>query len=265
MVSTLVGVSASFLYLLGALYQLNAFRTHQPSRRAVLWSLLVPALLLHALSLRLVMLQPQGIDLGLLPIAALIALVMVLLVALASAWQTLDGLFVLMLPLAALTVLAAQFSSGATHAAAALSPGLITHALLALSGYTVLAMAATTALALWWQEQGLKTHSRFVLLRLLPPLLSMERLLFQLLWAGFFLLTGAIVSGFVFLTDLFGQRVAHHSFFALVAWLIFAALLAGHHWLGWRGRMARRWTLTGFAFLALAYFGSKFVIEILLA
>jgi ABC-type uncharacterized transport system permease subunit len=33
---------------------------------------------------------------------------------------------------------------------------------------------------------------------------------------------------------------------------------------GWRGRVAVRWTLTGFLMLVLAYIGSKFVLEIIL-
>ena len=49
-----------------------------------------------------------------------------------------------------------------------------------------------------------------------------------------------------------------------IAWAIFASLLFGHWRFGWRGRTAARYTIAGFVALALAYFGSKFVLETLL-
>ena len=52
--------------------------------------------------------------------------------------------------------------------------------------------------------------------------------------------------------------------FGVLSWLIFAALLAGRHIYGWRGRVAVRWTLAGFLMLVLAYIGSKFVLEVML-
>jgi ABC-type uncharacterized transport system permease subunit len=51
---------------------------------------------------------------------------------------------------------------------------------------------------------------------------------------------------------------------SILAWLIFAVLLAGRWRYGWRGKRAVHWTLVGFAVLALAYFGSKLVLEALL-
>jgi len=41
-------------------------------------------------------------------------------------------------------------------------------------------------------------------------------------------------------------------------------LLLGRWRLGWRGRSAIHWTLGGFALLLLAYFGTKFVLEVIL-
>jgi ABC-type uncharacterized transport system permease subunit len=50
-----------------------------------------------------------------------------------------------------------------------------------------------------------------------------------------------------------------------MSWATFAALLAGRHLYGWRGRTALRWTLTGFVMLLFAYVGSRFVLEVILA
>jgi len=40
--------------------------------------------------------------------------------------------------------------------------------------------------------------------------------------------------------------------------------LIGRWKYGWRGRTAVRWTLSGFITLLIAYFGSKYVLEIIL-
>jgi ABC-type uncharacterized transport system permease subunit len=63
---------------------------------------------------------------------------------------------------------------------------------------------------------------------------------------------------------MFAQRVVHHTILTIASWLIYSTLLIGHHFFGWRGTVAVRWTLIAFMFLLLGYLGSKFVIEILL-
>ena len=100
----------------------------------------------------------------------------------------------------------------------------------------------------------------------LPPLLTLERLLFRLIGAAFALLTLTLATGILFSESLFGRplRFDHKSVFAVISWLTFAALLVGRHFYGWRGRTALRWTLAGFVFLLLAYVGSRFVLEVIL-
>jgi ABC-type uncharacterized transport system permease subunit len=69
----------------------------------------------------------------------------------------------------------------------------------------------------------------------------------------------------IFLENMFAQHLAHKTILSILAWLVFAILLAGRWLAGWRGRTAIRWTLGGFISLMLAYFGSKFVLEVILA
>lgn len=90
--------------------------------------------------------------------------------------------------------------------------------------------------------------------------------MFQLIVAGFLLLTGTVVSGLFFSEQVFGRplRLNHHTVLAIVAWLVYGVLLVGRWRLGWRGRTAVRWTVTGFVLLVLGYFGSKFVLEVVL-
>ena len=100
----------------------------------------------------------------------------------------------------------------------------------------------------------------------LPPLLTMERILFRLIGVGFALLTLTVLSGMLFSEALFGQpmRLDHKTVFSLIAWVVFGALLIGRATRGWRGRLALSWTLSGFAMLFLAYAGSRFVLEVVL-
>jgi ABC-type uncharacterized transport system permease subunit len=121
-------------------------------------------------------------------------------------------------------------------------------------------------------ETGLMTLNRYRLrhrqpggfLRGIPPLTTMEALLFQMIGAGFVLLTITLVSGLFFLEDFFAQHLVHKVTLSFVAWGVFGVLLWGRWRFGWRGRTAIRWTLSGFAFLVLAYFGSKLVLELIL-
>ncbi len=145
-----------------------------------------------------------------------------------------------------------------------LARGIGPHALLSIVAYSILTLAACQALMFAFQEHRLHTGGSLALLRALPPLATMEVLLFQLLWTGLIVRTASIITGFVFLEDMFAQHVVHHTALSLSSWVIFAILLWGHHVRGWRGVTAIRWTLTGFVLLMLAYFGSKLVIEIIL-
>ncbi len=102
------------------------------------------------------------------------------------------------------------------------------------------------------------------LIKHFPPLQSMESLLFSFLWAGWLLLSLSLISGWLFLDNLFAQHVVHKTLLSCTAWLVFGILLWGRHQLGWRGHKAIRWTIAGFFLLMLAYFGSKLVREFIL-
>jgi ABC-type uncharacterized transport system permease subunit len=98
----------------------------------------------------------------------------------------------------------------------------------------------------------------------IPPLDVLEKVMFRLIGTGFILLTLALLTGFVFVTNLFAQNLTQKTLLSLIAWTIFGVLLIGRVRFGWRGRSATGWTLSGFGVLALAYFGAKFVLEDLL-
>ncbi|GIX23069.1 MAG: hypothetical protein KatS3mg122_0300 [Caldimonas sp.] len=93
------------------------------------------------------------------------------------------------------------------------------------------------------------------------PLLRVEKLTFRFVAAGFVVLSAALVLGWWFADP---WRWDHKTVFSILAWAVFAGLLAGRRAFGWRGRMATRWLYTGAGLLLLAYVGSRFVMEVLL-
>jgi len=145
-----------------------------------------------------------------------------------------------------------------------LPPALEWHVLLSLAAYSLFTLAALQASVLAIQEQQLRQRHVAGLIRKLPPLQSMESGLFQLIIVGFILLTAGLITGFVFIDDIFAQHLAHKTVLSLIAWCVFATLLWGRWRHGWRGQTAIKWTLVGFLFLVLAYFGSKLVLEFIL-
>ena len=145
-----------------------------------------------------------------------------------------------------------------------LSSKILFHITLSILAYSVLAIAAAQSILLYVQDRQLKHKHMTGLVQFLPPLQTMEKLLFEMIWAGLILLTISIGSGFLFLENLFAQHLAHKTVFSIAAWFTFSALLWGRYQLGWRGATAIKGTLIGFLLLVLAYFGSKLVLEIIL-
>ena len=140
------------------------------------------------------------------------------------------------------------------------------HLLIAMFAYSLFTIASLHVLLMALLERRLHGGELPAALQKLPPLLTMETLLFRIIGAGFLLLTLTLASGIVFSEELFGKamRFNHKTVFGILSWLIFAALLGGRQLYGWRGRIAVRWTLAGFLMLVLAYVGSKFVLEVIL-
>ncbi|MGL5948578.1 MAG: cytochrome C assembly family protein [Aeromonas sp.] len=143
-------------------------------------------------------------------------------------------------------------------------PGLMLHIALALLAYAMLMIASLFALQLAWVSRQLKQR-KLAALPALPPLLSLERQLFSQLWVGVGLLSASMLVGVLFIDGLFGQGIAHKTVLTLGAWLLYVLLLWGHHQRGWRGRTVISLSLCASALLTLAYFGSRFVKEVLLS
>jgi len=138
------------------------------------------------------------------------------------------------------------------------------HVTLSALAFGLLAAAALLTVVLAAQEASLRSRRPARWLAALPAMESMEHAVFTVLALGFVALSATLLVGALFVTDLFSQRLVHKVTLALVAWAIFGTLLLGRHRFGWRGRKARRLVLAGFVVLAMSYFLTKFVLEVLL-
>lgn len=183
-----------------------------------------------------------------------------------SFYTRMEGLQVFVLPATAIGVLLPVVFPGQHLLVNADSPQFRAHFLIAMLAYSLFTLAALHAILMAVAEKGLHRGRLTPLLASLPPLLTMESLLFRLIHIAFLLLTLTLASGVLFSESLFGKALTfnHKTVFAILSWLIFAMLLIGRHFRGWRGRTALRWTLAGFGALLLAYIGSRFVLEVLL-
>jgi ABC-type uncharacterized transport system permease subunit len=147
------------------------------------------------------------------------------------------------------------------------------HWMLGVASYALLGAAVLHATMLDATERRLRTRSLGVAAAgpaasaapapgpMGMPLLRLERLTFRFVEAGFVVLTLALVLGVATSAQ---WRWDHKTVFSLLGWAVFAALLAGRRWQGWRGRRATRWLYVGAALLLLGYVGSRFVFEVVL-
>lgn len=236
-----------------------------PSRVVEHYAVLVP-LMLHALLLGQDIFAPDGLRLGLAGAISAIAWLTVLIYWVSSFFHRLEGLQALVLPLAAAAALLPGLLPPAGVLVNTDHPAFRFHLLLSLLAYSLFTIASLHVLLMAVIERRLHDARVTLVLQRLPPLLTMEALLFRIIGAGFVLLTLTLASGVVFSEELFGRPAPfnHKTVFGVASWLIFAALLGGRHIYGWRGRMAVRWTLAGFFTLVLAYIGSRFVVEVIL-
>ena len=229
------------------------------------YGMLVP-LGLHAVLIARAMFAPDGLHLGVGNAVSLILWLTVLIYWAGNFFYRLDGLQSLVLPVAAVAALLPAVLPSVRPLPNTELVVFKVHLLIAMLAYSLFTIASLHVLLMALLERRLHDGGLPRALQGLPPLLTMETLLFRIIWAGFILLTATLASGVVYSEELFGKaaRFNHKTLFGVLSWVIFAALLGGRHVYGWRGRVAVRWTLTGFLMLVLAYVGSKFVLEVIL-
>lgn len=232
--------------------------------RGVTLGLGYAGLTLHTWLLYMAIFSHAALNLAFFNALSLAAWTVVAALLLSSINKPIENLGLVVLPLAAVTVLLDMLYPATPFLQDSTSWVLKLHVLLSMLAYSLLTLGSVQAILLWVQDSYLRGRKPGGFVRALPPLMTMEDLMFELLGIGFILLTLALLSGFAFLDDMFAQHLVHKTVLSVVAWLVFGGLLIGRRLWGWRGRKAISWTLTGFGILVLAYFGSKLVLELIL-
>ena len=265
MLAQLAGFLAIACYLLACGVLCRQIVKQQTVSKTVILSLGALALPLHGYHIHQHIYLDTGLDLGFFNILSLVGWVIACLHIAICSYRPLIVASLFAFPAAAIGLLLSELFHAPYQALSHLPPGAEGHIVLSIFAYSVLFMAALHAILLVIQNNALKHRSKSrSILSTMPPLQTMESVLFDFIGIGFLLLSLAIVSGFLSLDNMFAQHVVHKTILTLMAWGIFGTLLAGHHWRGWRGQRAIRFTLMGFGLLLLGFYGSKLVLELVL-
>jgi ABC-type uncharacterized transport system permease subunit len=233
---------------------------NKPLLEPIAWALSLAALLAHSDAIVHMMRLNGPFAIGVLEALSLLAWTLAVLACLIAIEKQNRALAAILFASAACGAAATDAGHGYVEASVP-TWELTAHILLSLAASALLFAAAVTAVLLVILDRRLRTRRLADLPRFLPPLDVLEKVLFRLIGAGFALLTLSLLTGFIFVTNLFTQHLIHKTVLSLFAWSIFGVLLIGRMRFGWRGRAAVGWTLVGFGALALAYFGAKFVLE----
>jgi len=223
------------------------------------------ALALHGYQLWDGVVTGFGLNLSLFLVVSLTAWLINLIVIASSLFNHNENLGIITLPAAVVSIILVAGNPQVEIIDLTSSPGLKYHILFSIISYSLLSIAAVQALLVAFQDYHLRQHRLKGLIGIFPSLETMELLLFQMISIGFVLLSISLISGAWFLTNIFEQHLVHKTVLSITAWFVFATLLWGRWKFGWRGRKAIRWTIAGLVVLMLAYFGSKTVMELILA
>jgi ABC-type uncharacterized transport system permease subunit len=256
MTALLAGLAAA-TYVLGAL----AVWRRLPSPAT---ALVAAALGLHAAALLGAVVQDGNLTIGVTEALSVFAWQAALLLWGLSLLRPVHVLGMAIYPLAAVAVLWAAFWPTPVSAIPLSDWKIQLHVALSLFSAGFLTLAAAQAVTLAVQDRLLHKNPGAGV-NALPPLQTMEQLLFLMIALGFFMLSLSLLSGLLFVDDMLAQHLAHKTVLSVAAWATFGGLLWGRWRWGWRGRTAVRWALTGYAVLILAYFGSKLVLEQILS
>jgi ABC-type uncharacterized transport system permease subunit len=262
MITTSLAILSICTYLGSALFIIGHIEQSRFQRMSIYlaWIAVCTNVLYAAVTFQ----QNNGFSFGFFSTASLVAMIVALLLLIAALNKPVEKLGAAIFPVAAVMLALEMNFAGKPQHLSTYNWAMSTHILTSIIAFSLLNIAALQAILLAIQDQQLKSHPPKRFIQSLPSLQAMESLLFQMLATGLFFLTISLISGFIFIEDLFAQHLVHKTVLSILAWIIFSSLLIGRSRYGWRGQTAIQWTLIGFVSLLLAYFGSKLVLELIL-
>ncbi|MCP4878393.1 MAG: cytochrome c biogenesis protein CcsA [Gammaproteobacteria bacterium] len=220
-------------------------------------------MLLQAVILNILIIQPDGLNLGFFEAFSLIAWLISIQILLSSIYRRIESLGIVVFPVSGVATIIASLHFS-DHLISISNNAVQGHIMVSIIAYSLITLGAFQAGLLAYQDRSIRRHHPGGFIRYLPPLHDMETLLFQFLSFGFICLSASLLTGFFYLENIFAQHLVHKTVLSIIGWFILGVLLFGRLKFGWRGKTAIRWTLSAFAFLMLAFFGSKLVLEFIL-
>ncbi len=263
--TVVIGLFTIALYLITTVLLVLRLR-NRDTTIASKWKALAPAAVaasLHAWMLSQYLFTADGLDLSIFNTISLLTWLISLILMLLAIKGAVENLGIFVFPSTALAI-GLKSSLGAGHITEVVNTPLEIHIIISVAAYSLLSIAAVQAILLTIQDRHLRNKRPGGFIRALPPLQSMETMLFQMIALGFTLQSLSLLTGFIFLENMLAQHLVHKTVLTVIAWMVFGILLWGRWKFGWRGRTAIRWTLSGFAVMALGYLGSKVVLEIII-
>jgi ABC-type uncharacterized transport system permease subunit len=254
-----------FYILASCIIVTGMFQEEGPNKLAAIISVLV-AMGLHIAILRSgILIEPGlGQNMSMLNVASLVGWLISVTMLIASFRLPNTILLPVVYSFTGLIVLLSGLIPSAHVIQVSVQPNLLIHISLALFAYACLAIASLYAVQLSYINFRLKEKNASLLHSSLPPLMAVENILFKLLLVGTILLTLSLVSGFMFLNNMFTKEHIHKTVLSLLAWGLYSVILMGHSVFGWRGKPVIWSTIISGILLTLAYFGSRFVKEVIL-
>ena len=222
------------------------------------------AVILHAVFLYQAIINTDGLSLGFFNALSLLGWVIAAMLIIGAFFEPVLNLGIVMFPGAALSLILMMIFPDSQ--AMALQGGwpMKVHVLSSILAYSLFALAAVQVILLVMQDKALRKHKPGGFIRSLPPLQTMEALLFQMIGVGFVILSFSLLTGAIYITDMFAQHLVHKTVLSIISWMVFGTLLWGRWKFGWRSGKAFAWTMAGFIVLGLAYPVTKFVLEVVL-
>ncbi len=259
------GIIACLGFGVATILIVRSLKTDKPLNKPLFFAIAAMALAFHAIQLHYDLFPSEhGIQLGVTTMASLFGFVLAASGTLIAIYRHVVSFLAPAYPSACLGIIIAIFFKDDSTPISNMEAGVIAHILLSIAAYCLIALALSQAILLGIQNYQLKHRHLHEVINSLPPLQTMESMLFDLITFGMVFLSAAITTGFLFVDDLFAQHLIHKTVFALGSWGVLLALLLGRKLRGWRGMVAVRWTLSSFILLTLGYFGSKVVLELIL-
>lgn len=262
---SLVSVISLVVYIALVALLLKRFSKNLPDRHPLFLPLAGVALIAHLYVVAGAIFMESGQNMSIVNVASLIAWLISASMTVASLYMTTALLLPVVYAFSSVIILLKLFIPSTYIMQISMHPSLVLHVSLALLAYGCLMIALLYALQFGYINARLKQKQTSIVASHLPPLMLVESILFKLLFVGTILLTLSLATGFAFLEDMFAQHQVHKTVLSVIAWLIFVITCIGHYRFGWRGKPVIASTIVATSLFTLAYFGSRFVKEVLLS